>query len=89
MARVFAPIVDCLPIKAKRNWSNCLLDVLEEYTVSDDYTYTMRLSIDEEEWPTLKEKLLAKSKEAGQDITDLVSFIEENNCDVSFLVDLF
>lgn len=82
MAKVFAPILDCLPTNSKRNWDNELLDILEPHTADDDYTYTMRVSVPEEEQAQVKAQL--QEKEGTE---DLIQFLEENGWDVSFIVD--
>lgn len=82
MAKVFAPILDCLPTNARRNWDNELLDVLEPFQSGDDYTFTMRISVPEEEQEVIKAKL-----QESEGTEDLIKFLEENSWDVSFIVD--
>jgi len=82
MAKVFAPIMDCLPTNAQRHWDNDLLDLLENFEQGDEYTYTTRVSVPEEEQATMKAKL---QEQEGTE--DLIKFFEENSWDVSFIVD--
>ena len=82
MAKVFAPIMDCLPTDAKRPFDNDLLDLLEEHEQADDYTYTTRFSIPEENWAEVKAKL--QEREGTE---ELIKLFEENDRSVSFIVD--
>ncbi len=82
MARVFSPIMDCVPSHAKRNWPNVLLDLLDEFTGDDQYTYTMRVDVPEEQWAAVKAKLVEQP-----DTADLIKLFEENDWSISFLVD--
>ena len=77
MSKQFAPILDRTPASAERKWDNEVLDVLDQYTGDDEYTYTMRVSVPEEERAALRDKLPA----------DLVALLDEHGWDVSFLVD--
>lgn len=82
MANVFAPIMDCLPTDAERSFDNDLLDLLEEHEQKDDYTYTTRFSIPEENWAEVKAKL--QEREGTE---ELIKLFEENDRSVSFIVD--
>ncbi len=82
MAKVFAPIQDRLPTDAKTKWDNDLLDMLEKFTGDDEYTYTMRVSVPEEDRAAIKAKLAKRPGTA-----DLIKLFEENDWSVSFLVD--
>ncbi len=74
--------MDVLPTNAKRKWDNSLLDILEEHTSGDSYTYTARVDVPEDERPQIKAKL-----QEIEGTEDLIKFLEENDWDVSFLVD--
>ncbi len=82
MARVFSPIMDCVPSYAKRNWPNALLDLLDEFTGDDQYTYAMRVDVPEEQRAAVKAKLAEQP-----DTAELIKLFEENDWSISFLVD--
>lgn len=81
MAREFAPIIE---VKYPRSWPNDLItNVLEEFEISDDFTYTMRLAVPEEKRQEVRDQL----KERGAE--DLVKLLDEHAWDVSFFVDTY
>jgi hypothetical protein len=66
-----------------------LTDVLEGYETDDQYTYTMRLSVPEEDREKLRGALLAKKGDEVGDVDTLLKLLDENDWDVSFIVDCY
>ena len=82
MAKVFAPIMDVLPTNAKRQWDNEIInEILQNFEDKDEYTYTMRISVPEED----REEVTKKLRDKG--VPNLLKLFEENDWSVSFLVD--
>ena len=65
-----------------------ILDLFEDKTIAEDFTYTMRLFVPKNERPAIMEKLV-QMKETEPDVQRLIDFLKENDWDVSFLVDCF
>lgn len=82
--RRFTPITEVVH-KGEHCWDNGLLCVFHQADVigEDAFTYTFRINADEADQPALREKLIALGAE------DLVQLLEDNDWDVSFLVDTF
>ena len=83
---VMTPIQD---LEYKRQWGSNVIDLLKGMTHGDDFTYTMRLSVPKAKRIQIRKKLEATKKEGFEDIDGLLNFLDENDWDVSFLVDCY
>ena len=84
MARIMAPIIDlkydrCFPLEAA--------ELLREWTADDEYTYTMRVSVEDEAERERIRNLLRQ--ELSQQAEELIRLLEETDWDCSFFVDCF
>lgn len=65
-----------------------VLDIFEGKTVSDSFTYTMRLDIPKRQRKAIRKKLEAL-QENGEDTKPLLELLDKHDWDVSFLVDCY
>ena len=84
MAKIMAPIID---LKYDRYFPLEAVELLREWTSDDDYTYTVRVSVeDEAERERIRNLLRQELSQQGE---ELIRLLEETDWDCSFFVDCF